>query len=194
MMESTDNDCVAVPLRKWKLLGLGLLAALFVAGCVWIVGFPGSRRWPPAVADVAVGIVGIVFFGGGLVAIVWKLLDGKPGLVVDAEGFHDNSSAISAGWVAWHEVLAITTSYVAGEQLITIHVRDPEKYIRRGNAIQRWFKRMNWKYFGGPIHISTIGLRIDFDRLKALMEQHHADYWALGGERGVNRPVTDFRA
>ncbi|HMC32313.1 MAG TPA: STM3941 family protein, partial [Candidatus Angelobacter sp.] len=97
-MNTTDE--LALELSKGKIIFLLLGAIAFVAASVWMFSLDSETirkelpfRNPLLVHGV--GIAGMVFFGlGGLIGLR-KLLDKKPGLVLNSSGIIDNSSGIS---------------------------------------------------------------------------------------------------
>jgi hypothetical protein len=85
---------VVIPLSKSKIALLLFGAVAFVAACVWIWSFADREPDPLFVKGVAA--TGIVFFGLCAIVSCIKLLDGRPGLIIDGEGIVDNSSGGSA--------------------------------------------------------------------------------------------------
>src|SRR5262245_52976861 len=83
--------------------------ALLIAGAVALVG---TSFWIWSIAETTtdpfevkcIAVAGILFFGICAVYGCIKLFDDKPGLVIDAEGIVDNSSAAAAGRVPWSDV------------------------------------------------------------------------------------------
>ena len=55
---------------------------------------------------------------------------------MDREGFTDNSSGVSTGRVPWSEVVEIGQYRVQRQKLISVHVIDPEKYVKRANFLK----------------------------------------------------------
>lgn len=43
---------------------------------------------------------------------------------------------------------------------------DPEKYLGKGNALRRFFAKMNHKTYGTPIFISATALKVKFEELE----------------------------
>lgn len=119
---------IAIPLSKKKLL-LTLLGAIgFVIIGFWFVLKPPAISNPvfgnPTVLFV-LGLASILFFGLVAVIVVRKLVDNTPGLLINAEGFRDNSSGVSAGFVRWLDVEAIDVNQVVNQKFLMVIVRNP---------------------------------------------------------------------
>ncbi len=173
---------VVIPLSKRKLALLFGGSLLFVVMGLWLLQVADEQRlWNPLVAKGA-GLAGVAFFGICFASGVWKLFDRSPGLVVDRIGLVDNSSGISAGRIPWSEITGISVTTVKplpllkAQRFLTIHVRDPQAYVARGNALKRMMKRANYRMFGSPIHISAVALKTSFEDLVELVTQYHSRY------------------
>jgi hypothetical protein len=57
-------------------------------------------------------IAAILFFGFGIFYFLRKLIDKKPGLIIDDNGIIDNSSAVSVGLIPWSDIEHISTTNV----------------------------------------------------------------------------------
>jgi hypothetical protein len=164
---------IEIPLSRTKtsLLLAGSLA--FVASGIAFLVFAESTDLPPALLR-AVGVVAIAFFGLCGAYALRKLFDDAPGLVISAEGIHDNTSAISVGPIPWADITGLRESVVTGQRFLVVDVIDPSKYTARGNLIQRAFKGLNLRSYGSPIFISANTLKIGHDELMALATEAHA--------------------
>ena len=95
-MSNVATERILIPLSKTK---IGLLlggSGVFVAASLWLWNHADEIPHHNALYVEVVAIAGIGFFGlCGLYAL-FKLFDTEPGLIVDAEGIVDNSSAVSA--------------------------------------------------------------------------------------------------
>lgn len=168
---------LVIPLNRAKLGGLLFLSLLFVALGGWlftldlgdVVSVDGGLD---RVITVTIGMMSILFFGPTTVLIAHKFFDPKPGLVLTDDGFIDNSSAISAGFVPWSDVVKLKNYDIFGQRSLMIAVRDPEKYIKRYGPLRRMFMRANHRWYGGPIGITANTLRIRQSELYAHFRSH----------------------
>ncbi len=169
---------IEIPLDKTKILLLTGGAVLFVALGAWLLldvanGESGFYR----LFLQGVGLLGIVFFGFmGLIG-VRKLFDNQPGVIIDREGIHDNTSSISAGLVEWKDIRGFRNLKIRSTRFIMVDVEDPEKYIARAkNGIARKAMQANNKLYGSPVAITSGALQYDFDQLEELLLAAYEKY------------------
>ena len=156
---------MVVPLSKVRISLILLGSVGFVALGCWL--------WPHADSDPhhsplyvkAVAAAAIAFFSVCGLFALFKLFDRSPGLVIDAQGIIDNSSGLSAGRIPWSDIRGLHVTVVQRRKFLCVQVDDPDKYVQRASFLKRQLVRMNAKYFGGPILISTVALSTDFDEL-----------------------------
>ena len=162
----TADERVAIALSRTKLVLLTLGAFLFVALGTWLIEIADvQRQYPPLYVKGAAWLA-IGFFGPcGLYGLL-KLLDRAPGFVLDREGLIDNSSGLAAGRVPWREIREIRIASERGQRFLALVVDDPEKYIRRGNALRRYAAGWNHRRYGTPVLISAIALKTSLEDLE----------------------------
>jgi hypothetical protein len=169
-----DSDAPAelvIRLSKSKLVLLILGAVAFVGASVWIWSISEIQtRFDPLFVK-AIAVAGVSFFGLCAIYGCFKVFDFRPGLIIDDQGIVDNSSAVAAGRILWHEVIGLKVSEIARQRFITIEVVDPKRFVDRGSFLSRMLNAANTKMTGSPINISSNTLCIEFDDLvQALTE------------------------
>lgn len=171
------NEEVIILQRKTKSVVMILVGAMFVLGGIWLFVFASEHTsYNPVMLKIVGGIVvtlfGIVFLYG-----VKKLFDKTTGLKIGAKGLVDSSSGpISAGEIPWSQITKIQISTMQFQKFLTIHVRDPESYIARGNLLRQIVSKSNLKSTGSPINISAISLKMNFDDLIKLIQEYYKKY------------------
>jgi hypothetical protein len=162
---------IVIGLSKIKLVVLLLLTVAGATLCVWLglVVAPAGRHHPLLVGGIASAGFTLCALSG--MYVFRKLLDGRPGLVIDAEGIIDNASAVSAGRVPWQDIVRVEVASVGSQRFLTVLVADPRKYVGRGGRLHRWVNAANATMTGSPINISSGALRIEFDELVRLMTE-----------------------
>jgi hypothetical protein len=100
----------------------------------------------PSSKTLAAGFFGLCALYGFI-----KLFDRAPGLVFDHEGIIDNSSGAVAGRVSWSEIRDIKAMTISGQRFLAFIVRDPERYLGKGNIVSRVFVKLNYKRYGTPL-------------------------------------------
>jgi hypothetical protein len=172
------GDQVTIPLSRTKLLLLGVGAALFVALGVWLLLTADKQvRYDPLYVK-AVAILAIGFFGLCGAYGVMKLFDSRPGLILDSAGLTDNSSAFAVGRVAWNEIRDIRVLSIRRQKFLALIVRDPGKYLRRGNSARQYVKTKSFEMTGSPVTIASNALSVGFDELEKLVRAYWLKYGA----------------
>lgn len=169
-----------IGLSKVKILVLMLGAAVFVLLGAWLLSvdvqeIESHRRFNNPVLFYGIGIVSIVFFGLCGFIGVKKFFDNSPGVIISSKGILDNSSGISAGLISWEEVVGISEYQVQKQKFVSIHVKDPEKYVNNGNALKRMANRANIKMCGTPLNISANNLKISYDELLETITDYYEE-------------------
>lgn len=164
---------INIPLSKSKLLALLAGSLLFVLISAWMMIYRQGADATNHTFMLALGIIGILVFGICAVFIVNKLRDQRPGLIIDETGITDNTSGVAAGPVAWNEILEIRSILVSSQRLIMIMVSDPEQILEREtNRFKRSIMKMNYSLCGSPVCITANTLKIEFDSLFSLLNDH----------------------
>ena len=175
-----DAKQVEVPLSKQKLFLMLIGSIIFVTIGFWFLISPPKISNPVLGNPVLIAITGlgsILFFGLGIFIFIKKLSDKSPGLIITGEGFTDNSSGVSAGFVSWRDLLEIKETVVFNQKLLMFIVKNPENYInRQPNPLKRKAMEVNYKSFGSPISVSANGLECDFNELKTLLDNKFHDF------------------
>lgn len=169
-------DSISIPLSKGKIVLIVIGSIAFVVmSCLLLIY---SQQIPRMNSILIKGVVasGILFFGFCGVFGLKKLFDDKPGLIIDAEGIVDNSSAVAAGRILWDEITSLKISEIAGQRFLTIMVVSPEKYVGGQSKLRAWLNSMNTKMTGSPINISTNALKISLDALADHLTKACAKY------------------
>jgi hypothetical protein len=182
MVEANRTE---IPLSKSKLIKLLVFGIVFLLVGTWLI-IKQPQISNPFFNNTI--IKNLVAYGGaliGLLAIFYttkKLLNNKPGLIIDEEGLTENMSVFSFGLIPWSDITEIYESSVQAsiaskQKFITIVVKDPGKYVsRETNSIKKKLLSLNEKNYGSPIHISTNTLKIDHDELLLLLTREFAKY------------------
>jgi|SRR5690625_3432476 len=167
------NSRTEVKLSKRKII------FFFIAGVVFIIfGFLGAIRPECFVSTIfrnpeiirISGIVGVCFFGIGIVFIVRKLFDNKPGLIIDQDGITNNTNVANMGLIEWADIAGIEKKQVMSTEFLILHTDNPQKYINRTkNVVAKQAMNMNFKTYGSPISITSNSLKIDFNELEKLI-------------------------
>ncbi|HZH30116.1 MAG TPA: STM3941 family protein [Pyrinomonadaceae bacterium] len=175
------GDVTIIELGKRKLLLLLLATSVFVAAGIWLLSLDGAniqsrRSFNDPVVIHAFGLVLIVFCGSFALYALKKLFDRKPALIFNSSGIVDNASSVSPGFIPWSDVAGAQICKIQNEKLLIINVRDPRKYIARGNSLRRALNKANHNMVGSPISIAAHTLEINFSELAAIFDRYQRTY------------------
>ena len=172
---TASGNPIEIRLSKKKILLILLISIVFTAIGFWFVTNPPIIKNPvfgnPLMITV-LGYASIVFSVICIIFCIRKLPDNKPGLIVDNEGFIDNSSGVSGGQILWKDIENISIFEMGRQKLIMLQVNNPEEYInRQTNGFKRKLMAMNHKMYGTPLSITANTLDISFEELLAILSE-----------------------
>lgn len=157
---------IEIPLDKKKLTLFFLGSIAFVIGGLWAI--VNSYTNNGSNFAYLIGISSVLFFGYVGVGYGLKILDKKPGLVIDSFGITENSSSVSVGQISWSDIEYIRVLKFNKDRFIAIQVKNPEDYIARQTCrIKRYLMQSNWS--GTPLTIVAGSLKIKFDDLLEIL-------------------------
>lgn len=158
------------------MVGALFISLIFVALGLWLViarPDSGNPVLGNPVLIVVIGLASILFFGMGVIVLLRKLNDKKPGLIISNEGVIDNASGVAAGIIPWSDIEEIKAVQVMSQKFLMLIVKDPQQYIRRQTStIKRKGMELNYKNYGSPISLSAGSLQIGFNDLQALLMEN----------------------
>jgi len=100
-----------------------------------------------------IGLVGLVVFGPITISRLLRAARNRPVLILDADGFTDHGSLISAGYVPWQEVQGIDQRRFRRRAFVTVTVTDQAAFRARQSAWHRLLLRINGPMAAGDILI-----------------------------------------
>jgi hypothetical protein len=147
MAIQTDDRIVVDPpaRRRRRNLIFGIAATLLGAGVV-ANGSGGTF-------GLVIGLILLVFFGPVTLVMLGRALSKNPVLVLDADGFTDNASLISAGYVSWQDVQRIEERPFRRRVFVAITVTDRAAFLAGQSAWHRFLHRINGPTAAGDILI-----------------------------------------
>lgn len=175
LINARDEKRIELSKRKLRLLFVG--SVLFFAMGIWMMQLEAAdleahSGYSNLIMMHGIGVVAILFFGFCTVFSFRKLLDNRPGLILNSAGFLDNSSAVASGFVPWADVLGFSIFEVQKQKTLVVRVREPERYTVAGGMFKRMLNRMNYKLCGSPVVISANSLTLGFDELLEISQAY----------------------
>jgi hypothetical protein len=138
---------------------------------------------------LAVGLLGLVFFGPITLALLVRALRNHPVLILDADGFTDRSTLIAAGPVPWPDVSRIDKRPFMNRVFVAVTLTDPAAYRARQPAWRRLVIHLNRRLVRGDIFIPDNVLPMPpAELVKTMRRLQHA------APRRVHGGGTDRRA
>ena len=184
----TTPDLHVIQFAQSKTKLLGILTAAFPTfyGALQILqgGPEKAERWFKGASYLLmpIAVLGIAFFVWALVFVFNRLRDNRPAFIVSDEGITDHSSAVSAGFIPWSDVLEINEQRMLGSHFIRIKVKNPDHYIgRQSGFMKRFLMRSNQQTFKAGLAISAGAIRCSFEELKDLLERRFRAYKEVHG-------------
>lgn len=154
-------------------------AVLFVLLGFWLIAKRHEITRPidsPLFISV-IGVIAILFFGFIGIVAFRKITTQSDGLIISSKGITDNSSAISAGFIPWEDITAVTETAVANQNFVNIVLKDPEAFIAsQKSAFKRKAMTANYRSFGSAVAISANSLKITHVNLKKVLVEKLTEY------------------
>lgn len=175
-MSFSGSEVVRIKTSKLKITLLLLGCIGFVVAGIFMLYEARSASVADAIFLNTFGFLGVSFFGlCGYYGFI-KLFDTQPGLILDSIGITDRSNAVAMGRIAWQDIRRISILHVEGQRFLTLHMRNPQQYLQRGNFLQRQANKLSDRFYGSPVHIAAGTLKISFGELTDLVFRYHERY------------------
>lgn len=155
-----ENSEIKIFVNKIKIFFLCLGALLFVYG-----GF--LMLMEDSFLINFFGVISIIFFGYGVMKISLEVLSKSPRLIINEIGIFE----YSIGMILWTDITDISITHASKQKFITLHVKNPNEYIKKLNMFKKLFASLNNVFYQSPIHISSAGLDINFNELHSIIEE-----------------------
>jgi hypothetical protein len=182
----TGSEKIQISLSKSKLVKGLLSSILFVLIGFWMLIYQpetSNAIFNNPVIKYGAAVACILFFGLGIFYFTYKLMDKKPGLVIDHSGITDNSSAVAVGHIPWSEITHIATANVMKQAFLIVIIKNPREYVvKQTGFFKRKGMEYNLKNYGSPVSISATTLscsigelqNLVYSRLKAFQNSNHS--------------------
>lgn len=162
-----------VPISKVKFARNIFLCLCFVLASIWLITMapdPDNPLFSEAIR-IFCGTMGLVVFGTFSLVYVIMLFKQNRGLTITSEGIMDNSTAASVGFILWEEISYFVMVRRVGQVFIIPKLHHPDNYISRGNFVERYILRSNFRQNGSPVAITPSLLKATSNELMALLEE-----------------------
>jgi hypothetical protein len=175
-----------IQFNKIKVLGILLISAIFVAMGTWsIVDFYSGQSLTSG-ADVVLAYAVVVFFGYGVFKGIKGLFGNYPAYIIDDTGIVYDGRNPQEGRVDWEDVATISESEISigltTQKFIVIQVKNPDAFIgSKKSAITRKLLTYNLQKVGGPVAITSVGVKATRLELFSIITEAHKAYLDSAG-------------
>jgi hypothetical protein len=174
------NELIEIPFNRKGLLGFLIGSIIFSLLGFWFIiepnRFIGSKVSDPQQIQL-IGCISILFFGFGVGLFCYLLLSKRFALKILPEGFIHTTTYFNGGKIKWKDVDGFSTVEIRGNNLLLVHVKNPEDYINEAkNPFEKWTAKSNFKLYQTPIQINCSFLPYNQYELKELLENAKKTY------------------
>ncbi len=171
-LKTSMTKKIEISLSKRKSL-FAFVASVIIA-IVGVVVMEMSAPFPYVDAEVVrfvLLICVVIFFVFSLLALR-KLIDRRPGLIIDENGIVDNSGPIKLWLIEWKDITHIETGKISSTKFLILHTDNPTKYLSRvKGAVTKYIMKQNYEMCGSPLTMTSGALKINFKELEALIHR-----------------------
>lgn len=165
---------IEIPLNKQKILLFLIGSIAFVLIDLGMLLYPDSKH--PNIVRFW-GVLGVSFFGATTITSIKKLLDKRPGLILDSKGIQENTHGTSIGLIEWKDITHIKLIQIQSTKFLSVHVTNPDKYVRKSkNKLKRQLMKWNMNMTQTPLSIATDPLKYNAFELETLIQKEYI-YW-----------------
>jgi hypothetical protein len=179
-----NSDTILIPFNKKKIKRIVIFCIIGLCVSVWAFTIADSQtNFKPDTLKIYSGS-GMIFFGLFLIYEVYTLFfDKRAGLVIDAEGINDNTSAVGSKSMKWNEITRFEPGKDFGATYIKVFVKDADEIMKDESVVQIVIRKSDSAYYGTSFLISSALLDCDFDELLKILNGRLEKY-------GKSKPIT----
>ncbi|MCX6317913.1 MAG: hypothetical protein NTW29_11520 [Bacteroidetes bacterium] len=176
---------VIIAHSKGKLIRFCLIGLIFFAGGLWII-LTDPQVGNPIFNSIFIkafsGYGGVLFGVLGFWFYVKKLMNGKPGLIINEKGVYNNVVAFVPRFISWKHIASVEEySMKAGlaspQYFVSLQLKDPNAFIAEiPNSFTRTLMRINRRFSGTPVNLTANSLKITHKELLAAIKDAFARY------------------
>jgi hypothetical protein len=170
-------NTIEIPFSKQKIVfGIVVSITFVVLGYYLFATISDQQnRLDPRLAK-AVGILGIIFFGGTGIFAIKKLFDKSLGLIISDEGIFENTNATSIGFISWDDIIEFKTIQIKSTKILLIFVKNPQLYLDKVSGFKKFLMKSNFSMYGTPLSITSVTVKIKFNELEQILNQRFEEY------------------
>jgi hypothetical protein len=165
-------NTIEIPFSKQKIVfGIVVSITFVVLGYYLFATIADQQnRLDPRLAK-AVGILGIIFFGGTGIFAIKKFFDKSFGLIISDEGIFENTNATSIGFISWDDIIEFKTIQIKSTKILLIFVKNPQLYLDKVSGFKKFLMKSNFSMYGTPLSFTSVTVKIKFNELEQIINQ-----------------------
>jgi hypothetical protein len=161
------TEQVYIPLKKAKLARLMRVSIINILFGLWLVSRVGVNQSLFMMLASSFGFILVLFFIPLTYLVLKKWKDKRAGIIVDCTGITDNTYLFSAVHIPWSDIQDIRKTK---RTLLVIFIDNPVAYIgMQPGFFKRKVLSMAFKYYGSPIIMNSVELKIAFNKLQSIL-------------------------
>jgi hypothetical protein len=168
---------ISIPINRKRFPSILIIGLLLTASLVYNVSLSIPNQlsmddllvWSLKIAL----LVALIFYTSiSLVSYLKVIFDRTAMLKLTDAAMIDNSSIFSCGEILWEDIADVTMKQGINMQFLMVKLKNPEKYLPKGNFLKRYFIQNRIKKLGAPIILSSTHLKCNIDVLREIILEH----------------------
>jgi len=165
---------VSIPINRKRFPSILIIGLLLTTSLVYNL----SLTIPFAICDddlllwslkIALLLVLIFYTSISLVSYLKVIFDKTAMLKLTDTAMIDNSNIFSCGEILWEDIADVTMRKGINMKFLMVKLKNPEKYLAKGNFLKRYFIQNRIKKLGTPVILSETHLKCNIDVLKEII-------------------------
>jgi hypothetical protein len=173
-MNAIDNE-IRINISKskafiWTLIAFGLLTVLVWSFLkVWILPSGFNKIFLLTGITLLTITSGFACFSG-----LTKLIDLRPGLIIDNKGIQINIGPNRGQIINWTEITGLKRyNQIRGSLFLLIFIKNPNDYLSRLSRFRRLLLKINKTSHKTPVSLTSNWLDCSFEELETLIEDKY---------------------
>jgi len=168
---------ISIPINRKRFPSILIIGLLLTTSLIYNVSY--SIPTQLSMDDLLVWslkialLVTLVFYTSiSLVSYLKVVFDKTAILKLTDTAMIDNSSIFSCGEIVWEDIAGVTMKKGIHMHYLIVKLKNPEKYLPKGNFLKKYFIQNRIKKLGTPVILSETHLKCNIDVLREIILEH----------------------
>lgn len=166
--QSNYPDNIQIPFSKKKIIIYILLAGIFILISSFILINKNITVYEKYVFILCLVMCSVIEL-----ALISRLFDKRPGLIINRKGIIDNSTFTSLGFINWKSIKAIYYSKSFNQKVIHIELINTEEILKNQIIFIQLLARLNKQKFKTGIDLSSKLLNCSLSDLNRVLQNEY---------------------